>query len=57
MTKKQANGIAYILGDFDEIKQFCDENNLTMLKVPQYRLTEKGKELFESYEFYTTIQE
>jgi hypothetical protein len=57
MTKKQANGITYILGDFDEIKQFCDDNNLTIQKVPQERLTEAGKALFESYEFYTTIQE
>lgn len=56
MTKKNANGFTYILGDFDEIKQFCDVYNLTMLKVPQNRLTEEGKALFESYEYYTTIQ-
>ena len=56
MTKKQLNGLTYILGSFDEVKQFCDANNLTMLKVPQNRLTEQGKALFENYEYYTTIQ-
>lgn len=57
MTKKQANGFTYILGSFDEVKQFCGANNLTMLNVPQNRLTEKGKALFENYEYYTTIQD
>ena len=57
MTKKQANGVTYILGNFDEVKQFCDAHNLTMQKVPQERLTEKGKELFENCEYYTTIQD
>ena len=57
MTKKQANGVTYILGSFKEVKQFCEEKNLTMLKVPQNRLTENGKALFENYEYYTTIQD
>ena len=56
MMKKAFDGYIYILGSFDEVKQFCEVNNLTMLKVPQNRLTEKGKALFESYEYYTTIQ-
>lgn len=57
MTKKQENGFTYILGSFDEVKQFCEVNNLTMLKVPQNRLTEEGKTLLESYAYYTTIQD
>jgi hypothetical protein len=57
MTKKQANEFTYILGSFDEIKQFCEANNLTLLKAPQERLTEKGKALFEEYEYYTTLQD
>ena len=56
MTKKRENGFTYIFGSFDEVKQFCEVNNLTMLKVPQKRLTEKGKALFENYEYYTTIK-
>ena len=57
MAKKAFDGYIYILGDFDEIKQFCNVHNLTMLKVPQNRLTECGRVLFESYEYYTTIQD
>jgi hypothetical protein len=57
MTKKQAFGFIYILGTFDEVKQFCDDNNLTAQKAPQERLTEKGKALFEEYEYYTTLQD
>jgi hypothetical protein len=57
MTKKQAFGFIYILGTFDEVKQFCDDNNLTAQKVPQERLTEAGKALFESYGYYTTLQD
>ena len=57
MKKKEFDVFIYVLGSFDEVKQFCDANNLTMLKVPQKRLTEKGKALFESYEYYTTIQD
>ena len=56
MKKKEFNGFVYVMGSFDEIKQFCDNENLTMLKAPQARLTEKGKALFESYGYYTTIQ-
>jgi hypothetical protein len=57
MTKKQGNGVTYILGNFDEVKQFCDKKNLTILKAPKERLTETGHALFENYEYYTTIQD
>ena len=56
MKKKGFGGFIYVMGNFDEIKQFCDIENLTMLKAPQERLTEKGKALFENYEYYTTIK-
>jgi hypothetical protein len=56
MTTKQFNEFTYILGNFNEIKQFCDANNLTMLKVPQERLTQKGKMLFEDYVYFTAIK-
>ena len=56
MINKQYGEFTYILGSFNEIKQFCDNNNLTMLKVPQGRLTQTGKELFENYKYYTTIE-
>ena len=54
--KKAFDGYIYILGSFDDVKQFCEVNNLTMLKVPQNRLTEKGKALFENCEYYTTVK-
>jgi hypothetical protein len=55
MTKKQVDNLTYIMGKFNEIEQFCDANNLTMLKVPQERLTQKGKDFFGNYKYYTTI--
>lgn len=57
MAKKRFNKFTYILGSFTEIKQFCDANNLTMLKAPQERLTAKGKAIFKNYEYYTTTQD
>ncbi len=56
MTTKQYGEFAYILGSFNEIKQFCDANNLTMSKVPLGRLTQIGKDLFENYKYYTTVE-
>lgn len=53
MKRKYFDNFTYYIGN---IKDFCTLKILTLLKVDKMRLTPTGKNLFESFEYYTTTK-